>query len=187
MEIAKKITMVLISAMVIIGTGCSPEDDPNNGANNSDDVCVTVTTYAPQDITSTTAVCGGEAAVTQGDSLTELGVCWGLELNPAAEDNHCSTTNWNEPFFCTLTDLEPGKIYHVRAFALNESTYYYGEDKSFTTESNGGGGNSGGSTFGGHEYVDLGLPSGIFWATCNVGAEMPEDFGNYFAWGGEGD
>jgi hypothetical protein len=34
-----------------------------------------------------------------------------------------------------------------------------------------------------HEYVDLGLPSGIKWATCNVGAESPEDYGDYFAWG----
>lgn len=35
----------------------------------------------------------------------------------------------------------------------------------------------------GHEYVDLGLPSGTLWATCNVGAEKPEDYGCYFAWG----
>lgn len=35
----------------------------------------------------------------------------------------------------------------------------------------------------GHEYVDLGLPSGILWATCNVGANKPEDSGDYFAWG----
>ncbi|MCQ2219458.1 MAG: hypothetical protein MJZ33_13420 [Paludibacteraceae bacterium] len=35
----------------------------------------------------------------------------------------------------------------------------------------------------GHEYVDLGLPSGLKWATCNVGAEMPTDFGDFFAWG----
>ena len=35
----------------------------------------------------------------------------------------------------------------------------------------------------GHEYVDLGLPSGLLWATCNVGAENPEDYGDYFAWG----
>ena len=32
-------------------------------------------------------------------------------------------------------------------------------------------------------YVDLGLPSGTLWATRNVGAETPEDFGDYFAWG----
>ena len=34
-----------------------------------------------------------------------------------------------------------------------------------------------------HEWVDLGLPSGTLWATCNVGATTPEDFGDYFAWG----
>lgn len=34
-----------------------------------------------------------------------------------------------------------------------------------------------------HEYVDLGLPSGRLWATCNIGAEKPTDCGDYFAWG----
>ena len=35
----------------------------------------------------------------------------------------------------------------------------------------------------GHDYVDLGLPSGTLWATCNVGADTPEGYGDYFAWG----
>ncbi len=35
----------------------------------------------------------------------------------------------------------------------------------------------------GHYYVDLGLPSGNKWATCNVGATSPEGYGDYFAWG----
>ncbi len=34
-----------------------------------------------------------------------------------------------------------------------------------------------------HDFVDLGLPSGTLWATCNIGAENPEDYGDYFAWG----
>lgn len=34
-----------------------------------------------------------------------------------------------------------------------------------------------------HEWVDLGLPSGTLWATCNVGAHSPEEYGDYFAWG----
>ena len=33
------------------------------------------------------------------------------------------------------------------------------------------------------QAVDLGLPSGIKWASCNVGADKPEDYGNYYAWG----
>lgn len=35
----------------------------------------------------------------------------------------------------------------------------------------------------GHEYVDLGLPSGTLWATCNVGANNPQEIGALFAWG----
>jgi uncharacterized protein (TIGR02145 family) len=55
-----------------------------------------------------------------------------------------------------------------------------------------GGGNSGGGsssgttvsgTYNGHDYVDLGLPSGTLWATFNLGASSPEDYGDYFAWG----
>lgn len=35
----------------------------------------------------------------------------------------------------------------------------------------------------GHEYVDLGLPSSLKWARCNIGANSPEENGNYYAWG----
>ena len=33
------------------------------------------------------------------------------------------------------------------------------------------------------DYVDLGLPSGTLWSTCNLGAQTPESFGEYYAWG----
>ena len=48
---------------------------------------------------------------------------------------------------------------------------------SFTAPATGTG------TANGHEWVDLGLPSGLKWATCNVGATKPEEYGDYFAWG----
>lgn len=44
-------------------------------------------------------------------------------------------------------------------------------------------GSKGAGKIAGHEYVDLGLPSGLKWATCNVGANSPEEYGDYFAWG----
>ena len=34
-----------------------------------------------------------------------------------------------------------------------------------------------------HDYVDLGLPSGTMWATCNLGAKYPDEDGNYYQWG----
>ena len=33
-----------------------------------------------------------------------------------------------------------------------------------------------------YDYVDLGLPSGTLWTTCNVGASKPEEYGDYFFW-----
>lgn len=158
--------MLMTTALFIIA-GCNKEN------NDSD---VKVTTYTPQEITQTTAKCGGDVIVTQGLSLNELGVCWSTERNPTASDSHLSTTNWSETYVCTIISLEPNTSYHVRAYALRGLEYYYGEDKSFCTA-------SGNGIYNGHEYVDLGLPSGTLWATCNVGADTPEGYGDYFAWG----
>lgn len=34
-----------------------------------------------------------------------------------------------------------------------------------------------------YEYIDLKLPSGLLWATCNIGAREPYEYGDYFSWG----
>ena len=44
-------------------------------------------------------------------------------------------------------------------------------------------GNTNGGELDEHEWVDLGLPSGTLWATCNVGATSSRDYGDYFSWG----
>lgn len=57
--------------------------------------------------------------------------------------------------------------------------------KSDDPNNGGGNGNNdgGGHYNGNYEYVDLGLPSGTLWATFNLGAAKPEDYGDLFAWG----
>ena len=57
---------------------------------------------------------------------------------------------------------------------LSTNTALYAQWKEIPTKEN---------MHNGHEYVDLGLPSGTLWATCNVGATKPEEYGDYFAWG----
>ncbi len=58
------------------------------------------------------------------------------------------------------------------------------EPKNTITEgSESGGEDESSGTINGHEWVDLGLPSGLKWATCNVGATNPWDYGDYYAWG----
>ena len=44
-------------------------------------------------------------------------------------------------------------------------------------------GKDGSGSHGDGDWVDLGLPSGTLWATRNIGADKPEDYGDYFAWG----
>lgn len=75
----------------------------------------------------------------------------------------------------TLTNLISGYEYYYSAYAELNDVRYSGEELSFRTnlcpDEN-------------HPHmIDLGLPSGIKWACCNVGASSPEKNGNYYAWG----
>lgn len=73
----------------------------------------------------------------------------------------------------------------IKAKRLECASINTGGDTGDNTDDNTGG-DTGGSTsnmVNGHEYVDLGLPSGLKWATMNVGANQPEEYGDYFAWG----
>ena len=67
--------------------------------------------------------------------------------------------------------VEANKIYYKQ---VSDMEYYPLTWEDYEEETN---------TINGHEYVDLGLPSGLKWATCNVGATSPEEYGDYFAWG----
>lgn len=176
----KTIAVLMLMTAAVFAVRCTPEQSTTS-------LEVKVSTYTPHDITGTSAICGGYVTVDHGFTFDELGVCWGESVKPSADGFHLSTTNWSEPYACTITGLEPNKTYHVRAYAKRGLEYYYGEDRSFTTmnEPNNGGGNAGSGiyNYNGHDYVDLGLPSGTLWATCNVGAATPEAYGDYFAWG----
>ncbi|MBO4464172.1 MAG: fibronectin type III domain-containing protein [Prevotella sp.] len=79
-------------------------------------------------------------------------------------------------FTITLTNLTEQTTYYYRAFVKDYKTTYLGETKSFTTPKNP-------VDYNGHAWVDLGLPSGTKWATMNVGASKPEEYGDYYAWG----
>ena len=131
-------------------------------------------TATPTDITATSAVVGGTVTVPEGSHVFLRGVCWGTESNPDIDGDHTTESTGIGSFSSTLEGLNPNTTYYVRAYAVTDNGLAYGEELYFTTL-------DGGSN--GHEYVDLGLPSGNLWATCNVGADVPEGYGDYFAWG----
>lgn len=142
-----------------------------------DDIQVpTVTTSSVTNVTGSTAVCGGNVTSDGNATVTARGVCWSTSQNPTVGHNKTTDGGGTGSFTSNITGLQSGTTYYVRAYATNSQGTAYGSQKSFTTETTTG-------TIGGHEWVDLGLPSGLKWATCNVGATTPEGYGNYYAWG----
>ena len=135
----------------------------------------TVITSDVSNVTSNSAYCGGEVTNDGGATVTERGICWSTNTNPSLTDNHVAAGTGTGTFTAAVSGLQTNTTYHVRAYATNEAGTAYGQDVEFTTLEGGGSGD--------HEYVDLGLPSGILWATCNVGANASEEYGDYFAWG----
>ncbi|MBR4147407.1 MAG: hypothetical protein IKU00_05905 [Bacteroidales bacterium] len=137
----------------------------------------TVITASVTGITNNSARCGGEVTNDGGAEVTERGICWSTNENPTTNNSHVASGSGTGAFTAMMNGLEANTTYHVRAYAINEKGTAYGLNRELKTLSNGGGGS------GEHEYVDLGLPSGTLWATCNLGANSPEEYGDYFAWG----
>ena len=127
------------------------------------------------EINTNSVHCSGEVISDGGVEVTERGICWSTNANPTLEDGFIASGTGTGEFTVVMSGLGSNTTYHVRAYATNEAGTAYGMDVGFTTISGGG--------FGEHEYVDLGLPSGLLWATYNVGANSPEEYGAYFAWG----
>lgn len=93
-----------------------------------------VVTSDVSDITSTTAVCGGEVISDGGAEVTSRGVCWATTTNPTTSDSHTTDGSGLGEFVSNLTNLTAGTTYYVRAYAINSVGTAYGESKSFTPE-----------------------------------------------------
>ncbi len=161
-------------SVLLLFIGCVKEDlRPPEDRIVGDPV---VTTANVTDIAASTAKCGGEVVMEKGYELSARGVCWSTSPNPTIGDNHTVDGEGKGTFESDISGLTESTTYYVRAYATNEYGTGYGEEKSFTTTGTTG-------TINGYTWVDLGLPSGLKWATCNVGATTPEGYGNYYAWG----
>ena len=134
-----------------------------------------VTTLSPTNISDTSAIVGGNVTDDGGASITERGICYSTSVNPTISDITKTSGRGTGYFTCILTDLQASTTYYARAYAVNEKGIAYGGDISFTTPLDGKG------EANGHELVYLGLS--VKWATMNVGANKPEEYGEYYAWG----
>ena len=146
-------------------------------ANDSITVSVpTVITGTASDITAYGATFYGDVISDGGATVTDRGFVYGTSANNLTQSMQCGCGTGT---FVNTIGLDPVTTYYYKAYATNSIGTAYGEVMSFTTENVG----DPTGTLNGHDWVDLGLPSGTRWATCNVGSTTPEGYGDYFAWG----
>ncbi len=100
-------------------------------------------TYVSAPVVETTEACeiSYRSATSGGDvksdgelEVTARGVCWGTSINPTKEGGHTVDGSGAGVFASQLTGLNPGTLYHVRAYATNNAGTSYGDDLTFNTE-----------------------------------------------------
>lgn len=143
----------------------------------------------PVNLDATTSSFKGLAKVAFNDKVKsidvtpEVGICY-------SEENHTPTYydfNFSfkkelgsamQDYSFTIMNLTSGTTYYYRTYVKLFDEVYYSAVNSITTM-----GESRYIVINGHQFVDLGLPSGLLWARTNIGAHFSSDDGDYFAWG----
>jgi hypothetical protein len=97
----------------------------------------TLTTTAITDITTSSAVSGGNITFRGGLIITDWGVCWSTSENPTTDNDKRSVTGvtlGSGIFTCGLANLNQGTTYFLRAYAVNSAGTAYGNEISFSTQ-----------------------------------------------------
>ncbi len=94
-----------------------------------------VTDSAATQITSTTAVCGGNVIEDGHSEITARGVCWTAGSVPTLNTAHTTDGSGLGAFSSNLTGLNPNTTYYVRAYVTNNVGTAYGQMIAFRTRS----------------------------------------------------
>ena len=93
-----------------------------------------VTTNSVSNITSYTALCGGNITSDGGTAVVERGVCWNTSTSPTINDSRTYDFGGGTGSFdINFSGLQVNTTYYVRAFAVNNTGITYGNELSFTT------------------------------------------------------
>lgn len=93
-----------------------------------------VTTTVATDITSSSAVCGGEVTADGGYAVIQRGVCYSTTPGPTTSSPHTTDGSGTGNFVSNLTSLTANITYYYRAYATNATGTVYGVERTFTTQ-----------------------------------------------------
>lgn len=155
----KKRTKFLLNVVIILFCACESIDPPIPLPNS-------VTTSKGTYITFTSARLSAKVYGDIANGLT-LGFNYGTDESVTS----FATASMQEDgvFSAEIKGLIPGKRYYYQAVIKNKKEMVSGKTEQFITFPEG--------------PVDFDLPSGLKWASCNVGASIPTDSGDYYSWG----
>ena len=132
-----------------------------------------------------------KASVSMKDGIKSLsvtptiGVCYSTKTDhPTIENAICQTLGSSMGTYnISVKGLLKGNKYFYRTYVKLLDNVFYSNVQSITTLGDKEELGKYRKVVNGHVFVNLGLPSGLYWATCNVGAKTETDYGNYYAWG----
>ncbi len=113
--------VIYFLTVTLIIIGCKKENPPS------------VSTSAVSEITLSSAKAGGNVMSDGGAEVTSRGVAWSKTQLPTTSNQFTSDGPGMGDFTSTLTGLEEGTSYYVRAYATNSEGTSYGQETSFTT------------------------------------------------------
>ncbi len=142
----------------------------------------------PVNLAATTSSFQGSAKVAFNDKVKsidvtpEVGICYSDEnRTPNYDDFKKKLGSAMQDYSFTIMNVASGTTYYYRTYVKLLDEVYYSAVNSITTM--GEKPQNKVIVINGHQFVDLGLPSGLLWARTNIGASFPSNDGDYFAWG----
>lgn len=158
---------IVLFAVCLFFSGCIPEEIELPVRIKS------VVTHGVSNVGSHSATLFGNISLYDSENIA-CGFIYNTSSNLSHKSGVERSTIANGDYVLNISGLKANTIYYYRAYGVDAGQYKYGEIRSFITESSS-------TVTSSDAIIDLGLS--VKWASCNVGADSPEESGDYFAWG----
>ncbi|MDP3436787.1 MAG: Omp28-related outer membrane protein [Bacteroidales bacterium] len=128
MKISGIVVAISVASLLLTFGGCTKSEQAQ--LTNS---VPAVESHSISNITATGASGGGYVSKDGGSAVTARGLCWSTAQQPKISDSKSVDGSGMGSFTSTITGLNPGTTYYVRAYATNSTGTSYGSQSSFAT------------------------------------------------------